>query len=317
MHYIGQVCLATTRSDTAAMGETERDQIHALTTILNNLDALVYVSDMNTHELLFLNDYGVQRWGEPKQRKCWQVIQSNQTGPCQFCTNRLLVDDQGKPNGIHVWEFQNTSNGHWYQCRDQAIEWIDGRIVRLEVATDISDRKQLEHELIIAREHAEYLADTDALTQLNNRRAFFHLAQQVLNESKRHPKPISIMMLDLDHFKDINDQYGHAAGDAVLVHIADVCRQTVRESDIIARLGGEEFVVLMPNTTREQALMLADRLRNNIDQRCLLFQDNTIHTSASIGIADSPDGHVELDELLSRADHQLYQAKDSGRNQIC
>ncbi|MBE0484365.1 MAG: GGDEF domain-containing protein [Bacterioplanes sp.] len=299
------------------MGETERDQIHALTTILNNLDALVYVSDMNTHELLFLNDYGVERWGEPKQRKCWQVIQSNQTSPCEFCTNRLLLDEQGQPNGIHVWEFQNTANGHWYQCRDQAIEWIDGRIVRLEVATDISDRKQLEQDLIAARQHAEYLADTDPLTQLNNRRAFFTLAQQVINESKRQPKPLSIMMLDLDHFKDINDQYGHAAGDTVLTYFADVCRQSIRESDIVARIGGEEFVVFMPNTTRDQALTLAERLRNNIDQCRIPFQQHTIQTTASIGIADSPDGNVELDALLSRADHQLYQAKDKGRNQTC
>lgn len=299
------------------MSQSDHDQVHALTTVLNNLDALVYVADMDTHELLFLNDYGVKRWGEPKQRTCWQVIQADQKGPCQFCTNHHLLDGNGQPNGVYLWEFQNTVNNHWYQCRDQAIEWIDGRIVRLEVAMDISDRKQLEHELIAARQHAEYLADTDPLTQLNNRRAFFTLAQHIISESKRHPKPLAIMMLDLDHFKDINDQYGHAAGDAVLTEIAHICRQTIRESDITARLGGEEFVVFMPSTTREQALILADRLRNNIDQCRITYRQHIIQTTASIGIADSPDGNIDLDTLLSRADHQLYQAKDKGRNLTC
>lgn len=123
----------------------------SLATVLDTLDVLVYVSDMETYELLFLNAYGRRHWSEPAGRKCWQVLQSGQSGPCSFCTNHRLLDQQGQPNPVVVWEFCNTHNGHWYLCRDQAIPWTDGRPVRLEVATDITEQKRLEAELLKAR----------------------------------------------------------------------------------------------------------------------------------------------------------------------
>lgn len=125
-------------------GQLCPDQFRSISIILNSLDALVYVADMQTGELLFLNDYGVAHWGEPAGRPCWQVLQSEQTGPCAFCTNEKLVDEDSRPAGVYVWEFQNSVNGSWYQCRDQAIYWVDGRLARLEIATDITERKRLE-----------------------------------------------------------------------------------------------------------------------------------------------------------------------------
>ena len=118
------------------------DSYRSILTILDGLDALVYVSDMQTYELLYTNEYGRNIWGNIQGKTCWRVLQEGQNGPCVFCTNDRLLDASGQPSGVHVWEFQNTVNQRWYQCRDQAIRWTDGHLVRIEIATDITDRKQ-------------------------------------------------------------------------------------------------------------------------------------------------------------------------------
>ena len=130
--------------------ETERQTQEAhqrLLTVMNALDALIYIADMQTHELLFLNAYGRRIFGDATGKKCWEVIQSGQSGPCAFCTNGRLCDNHGQPAGVHRWEFQNTITKRWYECHDQAIPWTDGRFVRMEVAKDITERKQSEEQL--------------------------------------------------------------------------------------------------------------------------------------------------------------------------
>jgi signal transduction histidine kinase/ActR/RegA family two-component response regulator len=112
--------------------------------ILDSLDGMVYVSDMTTYETLFINQYGIRTWGDFTGKPCWQYLQAGQTGPCSFCTNHLLLRPDGTPAGIHVWEFQNTITQRWYECRDSAIRWPDRRIVRMEIALDITERKRLE-----------------------------------------------------------------------------------------------------------------------------------------------------------------------------
>ncbi len=115
--------------------------------ILDSLDALVYVADMETYEILFLNEYGRRIFGDIAGETCWQSLQSGQTGPCSFCTNKFLLDEQRQPAGIYGWEFRNLINQRWYFIHDQAIEWTDGRIVRMEIATDITERKLAETRL--------------------------------------------------------------------------------------------------------------------------------------------------------------------------
>ena len=122
------------------------ENYRSITTILDSLDALVYVSDMDTYELLFVNEYGRSIWGDIQGKTCWKSLQADQDGPCSFCTNHRLLDESGVPTGVYVWEFQNTVNKCWYQCRDQAIRWIDGRCVRLEIASDITERKRAEED---------------------------------------------------------------------------------------------------------------------------------------------------------------------------
>ncbi|MFA7552804.1 MAG: hypothetical protein WCY88_01050 [Spongiibacteraceae bacterium] len=144
-----------------------------LQAILDNIDALVYVADFKTHDLLYMNAYGRKAWGDfqPGQ-KCWKVLQSAD-GPCSFCNNHLLIDSHGKPSGTHIWEFQNKVDKRWYQCRDQAITWSNGEFVRLEIAIDITERKRMELALQKAHQKAKAMSLQDDLTRLNNRRAFF------------------------------------------------------------------------------------------------------------------------------------------------
>jgi len=110
-------------------------------TLLDSMDAVVYVADMETYELIFVNSYGRQICGDAIGRKCYLALQQGQNQPCEFCTNHLLVDEEGGATGVHIWEFQNTLTGQWFECRDQAIRWTDGRLVRMEIATDISNKK--------------------------------------------------------------------------------------------------------------------------------------------------------------------------------
>lgn len=141
-----------THTDINRQKETEHASTYSsatLTTVMDSLDSLIYVSDMDTYEMLYMNKFGQDAFGEIAGRKCWEILQQGQTGPCPFCTNPRLVDDKGAPTEPYHWEFQNTTNGRWYHIVDQAIMWNNGRIVRLEVASDIHDHKQAEEELRI------------------------------------------------------------------------------------------------------------------------------------------------------------------------
>jgi PAS domain S-box-containing protein len=123
-------------------------------TVTNSFEAIVYVADMETYELLFVNDYTRRIFGDIEGKICWHVLQADQTGPCDFCTNKYLVKN-GVPTGIYTWEFQNTATGQWLHIQDQAIRWVDGRLVRLEVATDITELKETEENLRQAKQSAE------------------------------------------------------------------------------------------------------------------------------------------------------------------
>lgn len=120
--------------------------------LMDSLDAVVYVKDMDTHDVLFINQYGKKQIGDITGTTCWQTMQKDQNGPCSFCTDKYLLDDQGDPQGIYTWEFQNTITGRWYYIRDRAIKWIDGRLVRLEIATDITEKKETDAKIAEERE---------------------------------------------------------------------------------------------------------------------------------------------------------------------
>lgn len=171
------------------------------------------------------------------------------------------------------------------------------------------------------REEAEAalnkLARNDALTDLPNRRAFIEAMGGEIARAERYGSPLTMLMLDLDGFKGVNDTYGHTAGDQVLIGTADIMRQVARQSDTASRLGGEEFGFLLPQTTENSAKVLAERFREKLEQKVFQADDGqNIHVTTSIGLATF-NGEEDLDSLMKRADVALYRAKDTGRNRVC
>ena len=150
------------RADEALQEHSER-----LAVILDSINALIYVADLETYEILFVNKFGKDIWGDITGKLCWQVLQSGQSGPCAFCTNDRLLTADGVPSGVYAWEFRNTITGRWYDCRDQAIRWSNGRLVRMEIATDITERKQAEKDLRLQSAALQATASAIVITDLN------------------------------------------------------------------------------------------------------------------------------------------------------
>lgn len=187
----------------------------------------------------------------------------------------------------------------------------EGTEYNCALARDISERKRFETEL-------ELRANTDFLTQVGNRRHFMEEAERERARATRYGTPLSLMMLDIDFFKRINDTYGHAAGDETLRQIADACRQNLREVDIVGRMGGEEFAVLLPETDLQAATEAAERLRLAIAQVAVATDIEPAPTiTASIGVSALRTEDDSLDSLLTAADNALYEAKRGGRNRVC
>lgn len=157
---------------------------------------------------------------------------------------------------------------------------------------------------------------SDHLTGVANRRAFFEAAETEIKRWQRAPRPLSLLTLDADHFKRINDTYGHPAGDTVLQNLAATLLQTVRDMDLVARIGGEEFAILLPSTDLPEARIMAERIREKISAQAVQTEGTTIRYTVSIGISTMGEEVAGVDKLLKLADNALYTAKRNGRNRI-
>ncbi|HYL99597.1 MAG TPA: diguanylate cyclase [Blastocatellia bacterium] len=175
---------------------------------------------------------------------------------------------------------------------------------------DVTTLKNAEREL-------EKLARTDPLTGVANRRSFFEAAAAEFARSSRHQRALTVMMIDIDHFKGINDRYGHRAGDEVLIQVAAECVENVRETDLFARYGGEEFICLLTDSDPAGALLTAERIRQVIEGRAIEVDGQTVTVTVSVGLAHLSDlDRMPLEELINRADHALYESKSDGRNRV-
>lgn len=171
------------------------------------------------------------------------------------------------------------------------------------------------------REQLEYLAAHDQLTGLYNRRHLENRIDEEIARAKRYDRSLSLLMLDIDHFKEVNDQYGHTAGDKVLAYVGEAIdnelRENVRRSDIGGRFGGEEFVLLLPETDLDGAKIVADRIRQDLEEKQFISPDGVeFSVTCSIGVAMIKDSHDSPEELIMEADDRLYHAKQQGRNRV-
>jgi diguanylate cyclase (GGDEF)-like protein/PAS domain S-box-containing protein len=199
-------------------------------------------------------------------------------------------------------------------------QWFEGRVYPIKdktheihsviwLAINITERKEMEGQL-------KELSEKDAHTNAYNRKYFMQIFEQEFSIAKRYKTKLSILLIDIDHFKEINDTYGHDAGDVVLKRFVIFCEDNFRKSDLFARYSGEEFVVMLPSTPSLGAAIIAERIRANIEEMSVTYEKQTIRFTVSIGISLILDSDTNSNALLSRADTALYSAKKKGRNRI-
>lgn len=211
----------------------------------------------------------------------------------------------------HGWSFEGrvmTPDGgeKWWRSVSKPVSVDDEQAVFNGVMFDITQQKEMEDEL-------RKLATTDPLTGAYNRRCFLSLAEEEICRSRRHNRPLTVLMLDIDHFKAINDNYGHAGGDEALKRVVETIRTLLRVNDVLGRFGGEEFAVLMPETGIAGAMTLAERIRVAIAALKVTWEDKSFQFTVSIGAARYKEGDG-IDVSLNAADLALYRAKTTGRN---
>jgi len=233
----------------------------------------------------------------------------------------LRVLETGIVDEAYETVFKSDSEPRETITRKSRLSLDDGRVFLVGLMHDITDVSKTNRELEQSKKRLEeqsetlrQMANTDSLTGCLNRRALFDVAS---NCFERHRNAGGLFLLDIDFFKAVNDRYGHEAGDAALVHFAEIVRKAIRDGDELARVGGEEFAVLLPGATEDEIQTVAERIRTTIEDTPLNFNDHHIKLTVSIGVTHKIDeAPFDLDERLSKADAGLYQAKHEGRNRI-
>jgi len=220
-------------------------------------------------------------------------------------SNRWYIVDDGSTNGTYLNEEQIV--------REAPLNNSD----RLKVGPTIL--KFLSGADAEAKYHEEIYRMTivDGLTQIHNKRYLYEALEREVLRARRHDRPLSILMFDIDFFKRINDQYGHLAGDYVLRELARVVQGRIRRDEVFARYGGEEFVIALPETALDGAVSLAQNLRARVAEHTFVFQNERIPVTVSIGAAVLNPNDKTATDLVQRADEKLYEAKRGGRNRVC
>ena len=282
-----------------------------LQTIINNVPVRVFWKDRNLRYLganaLFARDAGYTDGEELVGKSDLDMVWGEQAE--DYRSDDKQVMDSGMPK-LDYDEPQTTPTGDkiWLRTSKVPLRDQDDNVMgMLGIYYDITDRKKAEDKM-------QRLATTDPLTGLTNHRQFDLLAVQYLKLAKREGKVLALMMLDLDKFKPVNDQYGHPVGDALLIEISKHLKDICRDTDVVARLGGDEFAVILtnlenPDGAHGPAQKIIEALSTPME-----IMGHTVQIGTSIGIALYPDHSEDMDSLITKADDALYEAKNAGRN---
>ncbi len=275
------------------------------------LDASLFplvVSRWADHSLVFINDRALSLFGlneRPEQARSGPKFWVNPDRRSEIIER---LKNQGMVENEEAQLMRSDGTPFWVLLSAIQINY-ESEPCLLFTYADITRRKELEDEL-------KRLATTDPLTGANNRRHFMTLGAREMNRVQRGVNQLSVLMLDIDHFKRINDTYGHPGGDEVLCRIVENITRLIRSMDILGRLGGEEFGVLLPSSDLAMALTIANRLRDSASEMSVPWHGDTIRFTLSIGVATYSGSEANLEELMNRADKALYDAKASGRNRV-
>jgi diguanylate cyclase (GGDEF)-like protein len=221
-----------------------------------------------------------------------------------------------------LWAYLAWQNRRWHaEVEDRPVLAILHQFAEIkqelsQAQREIERRKQVEKELMESRQRLHHQATTDELTGLANRRRFVQAAQREVSRARRYGRPLALAVLDVDHFKGINDSHGHEAGDQVLVELARRGQELLRENDLLSRVGGEEFAWLLPETDKRSAAEAAERLRHEMSSRPVETPRGPVSFTVSLGVAGLRPQDESWEDLMNRADRALYQAKAAGRDRV-
>jgi len=213
----------------------------------------------------------------------------------------IILRDLGSTNGTYV----NDRGVDEHVLRDGDLVKVGRAIFKFLTGGNI------EHSY---HEEIYRLTTTDGLTQVYNKRYFMEMLEREISRSQRYGRPLSLLMFDIDHFKKVNDSFGHLAGDYVLQHLADVVKRRIRREDIMARYGGEEFAIILPEIDQYSAKQFAEKIRALVEKTTFTFEDTSIEVTISVGVATSIVEDSNPLEFIKIADEKLYEAKNGGRN---
>lgn len=311
--FLGVVVDVTDQMEVAAALAESRFQFQTLT---EALPQIVWSSDAEGR-----HDYFSARWSEftgiePKDIKeeTWkELVFPDHAAMVANVWNHALKT--GQPYDLD-YRFRHRSGEYrWLRVMALPIRGDDDQITRwFGTSTDVHEAYLLTEERERLARELERITTEDALTGLLTRRAFIDRVTAMMDRNCRSRRPSSLLMLDIDHFKSINDTHGHPVGDKVLAVAAARLRAAVRKQDLVGRLGGEEFAVYLPRCSRREALEVAERIRTSMDGEPIALEDRSVVATVSIGVTTGPESSFCLDRSLGIADKALYEAKTAGRN---
>ncbi len=297
--------------------------------LLDILPFAAYAVDVDTYEVIYTNKLMSEKIYDPHAKACWKKLYG-QEEVCSWCTiHRLNKKHATYKSDKLVTTFFDESADTWFQSFDEIVRWSDDRDVKYSIAVDITEQKEIQANMIKthtklviqtkklkdANQKLKLMATKDFLTGVNNRGSFFTLGSKILNLDLRPKEILYIVMFDLDKFKLLNDNYGHAVGDIALKEFTKQIELNKDEKDIFGRLGGEEFAMITISKSEENVLKRLELMKKAVQNIVIKKDGKDVRFTVSVGVVPRKDNE-SLDALLDLADQQLYDAKESGRNRI-
>lgn len=306
---IGLLGISYDITEKKQLAEKAERQKALLDTILDNIAALVYVKDRG-QKYLYANRPVAEMFGLSREgvvgKTDWELFPQEVAQMFRDTNEEIFATGKKAVTEENLLSADGSRHHYWnvaVPCiTPEGIEAIVG------TSTDITDLHRL-------KERLRRQAETDSLTGIANRRHFFEPAEKIFAQHKGS-RSLALIAIDVDHFKQINDSHGHPVGDEVLRHFARCCGGRLRSRDLFSRTGGEEFCILLPDTTLADAHQLAERIRQQVHEKCKVTE-HRLHITISLGVAAMQAGDANFTSLFRRADSALYQAKGAGRNRVC
>lgn len=315
----GRVCIIHDITEKKRREERLHRSEKFFTTIFDSIRDPFSIVGHN-YKIIKVNDAYAQMKNKPVNdllgRKCYEVLQ-NRSGVCPDCVVEKTFHSSDPCAKDKLLKFPDGSEA-WVEIYTYPILSKAGKVSSvIEYTRDITDRKKSETEKKQLIEKLEHLSTTDSLTGLFNRRALIEMLRREMDRAGRYGSELSLILCDIDKFKKINDTYGHAAGDKALQIVSETIRSSLRKADIVGRHGGDEFMIIAPETSVEGARNLAEKIRASIEKIELqVTEQKKIKLSLSMGVtAFGPTGG-DIDTLVTRADNALYASKEAGRNKV-